>query len=158
MLPRLAALLLVPLLASCQPPEHAARAVFFGNALAFVAADPGESDAAGCWKGGVVVDDTLSPAWRFSGPGTGECRRLFPLFYGRAPEGTETTVPPKRLQTGRLYLLIGDATGEVPAAFALTQAGSARIVHDVDPASPAAAALREAWWRQPAAPAPAARR
>ena len=148
MLPRFAPLLLAPLLASCQPPELAVRAAFLGNALAFVAADPGESDSAFCCSEGIVVDDRLRPVWRFTGPRTGECGRLFPLFYGRAPDGAETAIPASRLEPGRLYLFIGDATAGVSGAFALSRAGSARIVHNVDPDSPAAAALRQGWWQQ----------
>lgn len=158
---RFAPLLLAPVLASCQPPDYAVRAAFFGSALAFVAADPGESDATGCWREGTVVDDSLRPVWRFSGPGTGQCRRLFPIFYGRAPEGTRSAIKAARLEPGRLYLFLGDSTGEVHGAFALTRAGSARIVHNVDSASPAAASLRDRWWqRKPGiddSPPPAAR-
>lgn len=146
MLRCLAPLLLAPLLASCQPPEFAVRAAFFGNALAFVAADPGESEAVGCWREGIVVDDGLRPVWGFRSPGTGECRRLFPLLYGRAPEGAETSVPASRLEPGRLYLFVGDATAGVSGAFALSRAGGARIVHNVDPDSPAADSLRQRWW------------
>lgn len=143
---RLVPLLLAPLLASCQPPDIAVHAVFFGNALAFVAADPGDSDAAFCWSEATVVDDSLRPVWRFTGPGTGQCRGgLFPLFYGRAPAGAETTIQAARLEPGRLYLLIGDATAGISGAFAFSQAGSARIVHNVDPDSPAADVLRQRW-------------
>ena len=145
---RLAPLLLTPLLASCQPPGIAARAAFIGNALAFVAADPGDG-AGSCWKQGTIVDDRLRPVWRFTAPGTGECRALFPLFYGRAPDGAETVTPAQRLEPGRLYLLIGDATADVSGAFALTRAGSALIVHNVDGGSPAAEALRQRWWNLP---------
>ena len=148
MLGRLAALLLAPLLASCQPPEIAVRAAFFGNALAFVAADPGDADAQGCWSEGAVVDDGLRPVWRFRGPRTGQCRNLFPIVYGRAPDGAETAVAASALEPGRLYLFIGDATAGVSGAFALTRAGSARIVHNVDPDSPAADLLRQRWWRR----------
>jgi hypothetical protein len=151
----LAPLLAAPLLASCQPPEYRVRAAFVGNALAFVA-DPGEADAVGCWRQGTVVDDRLRPVWSFSGPGTGECGKLFPLFYGRPPAGTETAVRPSRLEPGRLYLLIGDATAAVSGAFSFTQSGSTRIVHDVDPDSPAADSLRTRWWRQRSAPPAAA--
>jgi hypothetical protein len=148
MLLRFAPLLLAPLLASCQPPGIAVRAAFFGNALAFVAADPGDSDSSFCWSQATVVDDGLRPVWRFTGARTGDCRALFPLYYGRAPEGAETAVPAKRLEPGRLYLFIGDATAGVSGAFALSQAGRARIVHNVDPDSPAAAELRELWWQK----------
>lgn len=150
MLRRFAPLILAPLIASCQPPDYAVRAVFLGNALAFVAADPGEAGATGCWREGIVVDDSLRPAWRFTGPGTGQCRSLFPIVYGRAPEGAKSAMDPVRLEPGRLYLFVGDATTQLSGAFALTRAGSARIVHNVDPDSPAAAALRQAWWRRPA--------
>lgn len=148
MVHRFAPLLLAPLLASCQPPDLAVRAAFFGAALAFVAADPGDSDATGCWRDGTVVDDTARPVWRFTGAGTGQCRRLFPLFYGRAPEGARTTIPAARLDPGRLYLFIGDATSEVHGAFAFTRAGGARIVHNVDSRSPAADAVRKRWWQR----------
>ncbi len=143
--------LLAPLLASCQPPEFAVRAAFSGNVLVFVSADPGGSEATACWREGVVVDDSLRPAWRFAGPGTGECGRFLPIRYGRAPEGTRTVREAARLEPGRLYLFIGDATGEVSGAFALTRAGRARIVHNVDPGSPAAGALRQRWWQGAAA-------
>lgn len=161
MLRPFAPLLLAPLLASCQPPEFTVRAAFFGNALAFVAADPGEADAVGCWREGIVVDDRLRPVWEFRGPGTGECRKLFPLFYGRAPEGTAAAVQASPLEPGRLYLFVGDATAGVSGAFALTRAGNARIVHHVDPGSPAADSLRQRWWSRTApgstaAPPPAA--
>lgn len=148
MIHRFAPLLLAPLLASCQPPNHEVRAVFLGEALAFVAADPGAADATGCWREGTVVDDMLRPVWRFSGTGTGDCRKLFPLVYGRAPEGTRTAVAAGRLDSGRLYLFVGDATGEIQGAFAFTRAGPARIVHNVDPGSPAAHSLRERWWKR----------
>lgn len=146
MLRRLAPLLLAPLLASCQPPQYAVRAVFIGNALAFVAG-PGQADATGCWREGTVIDDSLRAVWGFRGSGTGECRNLFPIYYGRPPEGAGTAVPASPLEPGRLYLFVGDATGEVSGAFALSRAGSARIVHHVDPDSPAADALRQRWWR-----------
>ncbi|HEY0130917.1 MAG TPA: hypothetical protein VGB57_05880 [Allosphingosinicella sp.] len=148
MVSRFIPLILAPLLASCQPPGVAVRAAFFGNALTFVAADPGQADATACWREGIVVDDSLRPVWRFSSPGTGECRRLFPLSYGRAPEGAESEIKASPLEPGRLYLFIGDATAQVSGAFALTRAGSARIVHNVDPDSPAAAALRQGWRRR----------
>jgi hypothetical protein len=147
MLRGLTPLLLAPLLASCQPPNLTVRAEFRGNALAFVAADGGSSDSSFCWGEATVVDDSLRAVWRFTGPRTGECGNLFPLFYGRAPEGSETAVPASPLEAGRLYLFIGDATAEVSGAFAFTQAGSARIVHNVDPRSPAAEALRRRWWK-----------
>lgn len=145
---RFAALLLALPLASCQPPDLALRAAFFGNALAFVAADPGESDRAGCWREGAVVDDRLRAVWRFGGPGTGRCDTLLPLYYGRAPEGSRTDIPAERLEPGRLYLFVGDATGEVHGAFAFTRAGTARIVHNVDSSAPAARSLRQRWWQR----------
>jgi hypothetical protein len=145
---RLAPLLLAPLLASCQPPGITVHAAFFGNALAFVAVDPGDSSSVFCWSGGTVIDDRLRPVWQFTGPRTGECGKLFPLYYGQAPEGAVTAVPASPLEPGRLHLFIGDATAEVSGAFAIIEAGSARIVHNVDPDSPAAAELRERWWRK----------
>lgn len=148
MLRRLAPLLLAPLLASCQPPEIVVRAGFVGTALAFVAADSGDPGSNLCWSDGTVVDDALRPVWRFAGPRTGECGRLFPLFYGRAPGGAETVTPASPLEPGRLYLFIGDATADVFGAFAFTRAGNTRIVHNVDPDSPAAKALRERWWQR----------
>lgn len=167
MLSRFVPLILAPLLASCQPPEFAVRAAFFGNALAFVAADPGEADAVGCWREGIVVDDSLRPVWRFDSPGTGQCRGLFPLFYGRAPDGARTAIEASPLEPGRLYLFIGDATASVSGAFSLTRAGRARIVHDIDPDSPAADSIRRRWWQRtgpgtadgaPRPPAPGSRR
>lgn len=151
MVRRVLPLLLAPLLASCQPADIAVRAVFLGNALAFVAADPGDADSNWCWSEGAVVDDELRPVWRFTGPTTGECHRLFPLVYGRAPNGAKTAVKAAPLEPGRLYLFIGDATASLSGAFALSRAGKARIVHHVDSDSPAAAALRERWWRLPLA-------
>lgn len=149
------AMLLAPLLASCQPGELVAHAAFIGDALVFVAADPGEAESSFCWKEAIVVDDSLDPAWRFSAPGTGECR-LFPLVYGRAPADVETSQPARPIEPGRLYLFIGDATAPVSGAFALSGAGHRRIVHNVDPDSPAAAALRERWrQRRPGPPSPA---
>ncbi|HEX8513161.1 MAG TPA: hypothetical protein VF688_08640 [Allosphingosinicella sp.] len=141
-------LLLTPLLASCQPPNLTVRAEFRGNALAFVPARSADSDSAFCWSEATIVDDSLRPVWRFTGPRTGECGKLFPLFYGRAPQGSETAIQAARLEPGRLYLFIGDATAEVSGAFAFTQAGSARIIHNVDPRSPAAETLRRRWWKQ----------
>jgi hypothetical protein len=151
MLRRLAPLLLAPLIASCQPPEIVVRAAFLGNALAFVAADSGETGSAFCWKEAAVVDDALRPVWAFAGPGTGDCRRLFPLFYGRAPDGAETRVGAGRLEPGRLYVLVGDATAGVSGAFALTRSGNVWIVHHVDPESPPADSIRRRWWNRGAA-------
>jgi hypothetical protein len=150
MLRRLAPLLLAPLIASCQPPELTVRAAFIGKHLVFVAVDGGDSDSTGCWREGVVVDEGVRPVWRFTGPGAGECRKLFPLLYGRAPAGTRTAIEASSLGHGRLYLFIGDSTGAVSRAFAFSRAGSARIVHNVDPDSPAAASLRERWWKRTA--------
>lgn len=147
MLRRFLPLLLAPLLASCQPPNLTVRAEFRGEALVFVSADSGNSGSSSCWGEATIVDDSLRPVWRFTGPRTGECGDLFPLFYGRAPEGSETAIPASRLEPGRLYLFIGDATAEISGAFAFTQAGSARIVHNVDPRSPAAEALQGRWWK-----------
>jgi hypothetical protein len=150
------AMLLAPLLASCQPGELVVRAAFVGDALVFVAADPGEAESSFCWKDVIVVDDSLDPAWRFSAAGTGECR-LFPLIYGRAPAAVETSQPARAIEPGRLYLFIGDATAPVSGAFAISRSGDRRIVHNVDPDSPAAAALRQRWRQRrpgPASPAP----
>jgi hypothetical protein len=145
---RFVPLLLAPLLASCQPPDIVVRAGFLGNALAFVAADPGDSGSPFCWSEVNVVDDRLRPVWRFTAPLGGECNGLFPLLYGRAPEGGETAIAAARLEPGRLYLLIGQATAGVHGAFALTRAGSSTIVHNVDPDTPAADALRQRWWNR----------
>lgn len=152
MLRRLVPLILAPLLGSCQPPEIVVHAVFLGNALAFV---PGDGDdAALCWKEGLVVDDSLKPSWRFAASGTGECRGLFPLVYGRPPAGAGDLEAPRSLEPGRLYLFEGNVVGPVSGVFALSRAGRGLIVHNVDPDSPAAAALRERWWaRRYAAPA-----
>lgn len=144
---RLLPFLLAPLLASCQPTDLAVRAEFRGHALVFVSADGGDPDSSFCWSEATIVDDSLRAVWRFTGPRTGECGKLFPLFYGRPPEGSKTAVQASRLEPGRLYLFIGDATAEVSGAFAFTQAGTARIVHNVDPRSPAADALRRRWWK-----------
>ena len=149
---RLAPLLLAPLLGSCQPPEIVVHALFLGNALAFVSADGDDSSV--CWKEGLVVDDSLEPSWRFTAPGTGECRSLFPLVYGRPPAGADDSEAPRPLEPGRLYLFEGNVIGPVSGAFALSRAGGGLIVHTVDPDSPAAAALRDRWWtRRYAAPA-----
>ncbi|HEX8623560.1 MAG TPA: hypothetical protein VF782_00635 [Allosphingosinicella sp.] len=148
MIRRLAPLLLALPLASCQPPDLAVRAAFFGNALVFVAADPGDSDSTGCWREGTVVDDSLQPVWRFSGPGTGQCRTLLPLYYGRAPEGARTAIPAGRLEPGRLYLFIGHATAEVHGAFAFTRAGECPDRHNIDSRSRAADSLRARWWQR----------
>jgi hypothetical protein len=149
---RLAPLLLAPLLGSCQPPEIVVRAVFLGGALAFVPADG--DDKALCWKEGLVVDDRLKPSWHFTAAGTGECRSLFPLVYGRAPAGADDLEAPSPLEPGRLYLFEGNVIGPVSGAFALSRAGAGLMVHNVDPDSPAAAALRDRWWtRRYAVPA-----
>lgn len=145
MLRRLAPLLLVPWLASCQPPDIRVHAAFIGGALAFVSAKGGDGGNF-CWKDAAVVDDGLRPAWRFTASGTGDCGPLLPLFYGRAPAGAEPAAPARPLEPGRLYLVVGDATASVSGAFALSRAGNGRIVHNVDPDSPAAAELRRRWW------------
>lgn len=135
------------LLGSCQSPAVTARAVFIDGRLAFVDAE-GEDHPSWCWRGGVVIDDRLQPLWRFERSPSGKCGPLFPLFYGRAPDngsGTDAV----RLEPGRLYLLLGDATAEVEAAFAFSRAGKGLIVHNVDPDSPAAAALKQRYWSQP---------
>jgi hypothetical protein len=146
MILRLAPLAFAALLASCQPPEIVVEAAFVGGALAFVAADRGDPGGGLCWKEAVVVDDELRPAWRFTAPGTGECGRLLPLFYGRAPAGADMATSPRPLEPGRLYLFLGDATAGVRGAFTLSRAGRGRVVHNVDPDSPAAAELRRRWW------------
>ena len=138
-------LLAAPLLASCQPSEIAVRTVFLGGALAFVSADPRDPNPALCWREAILVDDGLRPVWRFTAPRTGRCAGLFPLFYGRAPAGAETAIPAAPIEPGRLYLFVGDATAEASGAFSLERAGSRRAVHNLDPASPAAAGLRERW-------------
>ncbi len=149
MLRRLVPLLLAPLLASCQPPDIVVRAAFFGNALAFIPVDSGDSDSLWCWSEAIVIDNSLRPAWQFNGSRTGDCRPLFPLYYGRAPDGAETAVAPARLEPGRLYLLIGSATAGVYGAFSLTRDGDLWTVHNVDPNSPAADSVRQAWWGRP---------
>lgn len=153
----LLALLLAPLVSSCQPPDIAAEAAFVHGRLAFVAAASGTADAEGCWSRGTVIDDAARPVWEFSGDGTGACRRLFPLFFGRAPAGTETTRAAAPLEPGRLYVLTADATGDVRAAFSLSRAGEMTMVHNVDPDSPPAEALSRLWWdrraSRPASPA-----
>ena len=155
MLRRLAPLLLLaPLLASCKPPNVLVRAAFIEGALAFVSAEGGDGGNF-CWKEAVVVDDTLRPAWQFTAPGTGECRGLLPVYYGRAPDGAVAAAPARPLEPGRLYLFLGDATAEVSGAFAISRTGRGRIVHNVDPRSPAAAELRRRWWASLAAPAAA---
>jgi hypothetical protein len=141
---RLAWLLLLPGLGSCQPPEIVVRAAFLGGKLAFVAAEGGEGGGL-CWKEGAVVDDRLRPAWRFTAPGTGSCGPLLPLFYGDPPEGSANAGPPRPLEPGRLYLVAGDATATVSGAFALSRSGRGLIVHNVDSDSPAAAELRRRW-------------
>lgn len=141
---RLAPFLLAPLLGSCQPPEIVVHATFLQGALAFVPADG--DDVAMCWREGAVFDSSLEPAWRFTAPGTGECRGLFPLVYGRPPATASDAAPARPLQPGRLYLFVGDATGSVSGAFAFSRTGRGTLVHNVDPDSPAAAALRERWW------------
>jgi peptidoglycan/LPS O-acetylase OafA/YrhL len=153
---RVAPLLFAPLLASCQPPDVVVRAGFIGNALAFVATDPGDSSSFFCWSEGTVVDDRLRPVWRFTGPRTGECEEIFPLVYGQAPSGALTQVEAAPLEPGRLYLFIGNATAGIYGAFAFTRAGTTRLVHNVDPDSPAADSLRQRYWRQQTSESPAA--
>jgi hypothetical protein len=157
-LPRLLALLLlVPALASCQPPQIVVHAAFIGRALAFVAAEPGEGEGGFCWKEAAVVDDSLRPAWRFTAPGTGECRALLPLFYGRPPAGADPSPPARRLETGRLYIVEGDATAGISGAFALSRSGKGVVVRNVDPESPAAAELRRRWRQSLFSPPPEAK-
>lgn len=133
------------LLTSCQPSEIAVRGAFVGGTLAFVAADPGDPNPRLCWREAIVVDDGLRPVWRFTAPRTGRCAGLFPLFYGRAPAGAETAIPAAPIEPGRLYLFIGDATAEASGAFSLERAGPRRVVHNLDPDSPAAAGLLQRW-------------
>ena len=147
MLRRFVPLLLAPLLGSCQPPDIVVRAAFLGNALVFIPVDPGDSDSLWCWNDATVLDDRLRAAWQFNG-GSGACRTLFPLYYGRAPEGAQTAIKAARLEPDRLYLLIGSATAGVYGAFSLTRAGNLWTVHNVDPESPGPNALRQAWWEQ----------
>lgn len=147
--PLLALLLLAPLLAGCPAPDVPAEAAFVNGRLAFVAPNGGEPT--GCWQQGAVIGESLRPAWQFSGPGTGTCGPLFPLIYGDAPAGTHTEVAAAKLEPRRLYLLLGDVTGEVSAAFALSRAGGRTMVRNVDPDSPAAAELRRRWWSRGAA-------
>lgn len=147
-------LLLAPLLASCQPPGILARAVFIGDSLAFVAADSGD-DGMRCWHEAAVVDDGLHPVWQFNGAIAADCRQTFPLYYGRAPGGAETSIEAHKLEPGRLYLLVGNAVAEISSAFAFTQVGDARIVHNIDPDSPVAQALLQRWRDRPMPGTPA---
>jgi hypothetical protein len=149
---RLAALLLAPLLASCQPPDIRVHAAFLGGALAFVAADRDDADSSFCWKDAAVIDDQAQPVWQFSDDGLSECRRLLPLFYGVAPDGSEGAAPAAPLEPGRLYILVGNATAQVFGAFSLSRAGNGRLVHNVDPDSPIAVAIRDRWWERPRTP------
>ena len=153
---RLAPLLLAPLLGSCKPPDILVRAAFVEGALAFVSAEGGNGGTL-CWSDAAVVDDSLRPAWRFTAPGTGECNGVLPVFYGRAPAGAADDVRARPLEPGRLYLFVGDATATLTGAFAISRAGNGRIVHNVDPDSPAATALLRRWRASRSAwPAPAA--
>lgn len=142
------------LLSACAPPEIEVHAVFIAGRLAFVAADQDQADSRLCWKDAAVVDDRLQTVWEFTAPGTGECGRILPLHYGRAPAGATTTAGPGRLEPGRLYILIGDATASVDGAFSFIRAGDRVRAHNVDPDSPSATAVREAWWRARQKPAP----
>lgn len=142
-----AALLALAALASCAAPRVVVHAAFLGDALAFVAADPGESAIRMCWNEAAVVDDRGEPVWRLEAPGLGECRPVLPLYYGRTPPGASPAVAPRRLEPGRLYLFDGGGSdGSLAGAFALTRAGGRTIVHNVDPDAPAAADLRSLWW------------
>jgi hypothetical protein len=146
MIRALSALAALLLLASCQAPNIPVHAAFIGNALAFVAADPDDSDIRLCWDGAVVVDDRAEPAWEIKAPGLGECRPVLPLFYGRTPPGASQAVAPRPVEPGRLYLFLGGGSdGELEGAFALSRAGGRTLVHNVDPQSPAAAELRSRW-------------
>ncbi|MET1113201.1 MAG: hypothetical protein ABWX67_16915 [Allosphingosinicella sp.] len=149
MLRRAAPLLLAPLLASCQPPEILVRAGFIGNALVFIPVDSDDNDSIWCWREAAVLDGGSRPAWRFEGSRTGDCNALFPLSYGRAPEGGETVAKPARLEPDRLYVLVGNATAEVYGAFSLRQEGTLWTVDNVDPYSAAAVSIRQAWWDRP---------
>jgi len=149
MLGRFVPLLLAPLLASCQSPDILVRAAFLGNSLVFIPVDSGDNDSIWCWREAAVLDGSLRPAWQFEGSRTGDCRALFPLSYGRSPEGAETVVKPARLEPDRLYVLVGNATAEVYGAFSLSQAGNLWTVENVDPSSPAPVSIRQAWWDRP---------
>lgn len=141
---------LAPLLGSCQPPTIHAEAVFLDGRLAFV--DSEGDRPTGCWLGGVVIDDRAEPVWRFERDGLGECRALLPLRYGEAPERTRTTIAPRAPEPGRLYIFLGDATGNVEAAFALTRVGGRILVHNVDPEAAFVDEVRRRWWERRAAP------
>lgn len=142
------------LLASCAPPQVLVHAAFIGQALAFVAADPDDSDIELCWEGAVVVDDRAQAAWSVESPGVGDCRPVLPIFYGRTPPGSSASVAARPLEPGRLYLFLGGGSdGDLKGAFAFTRSGSRTIVHNVDPESPAAAELRRRWWARSQDPA-----
>ncbi len=81
------------------------------------------------------MDDSLKPSWRFTAAGTGECRSLFPLFYGRPPADADDSEAVRSLEPGRLYLFEGNVIGPVSGAFSLSRAGRGLIVHNVDPRS-----------------------
>lgn len=152
------ALAALVLLASCQAPRVLVHAAFIEGALAFVAADPDEGDVRLCWRSAVVVDDRAEPAWAIEAPGTGECRRALPIFYGRTPAGASAPTAPRPLEPGRLYLFLGGGgDGALEGAFAFSRSGGRTIVHNVDPDSPAAAELRSRWWARRSAPAPVRR-
>jgi len=152
--PVLALLLLAPLLGSCQRPEIEVRAAFLDDVLVFVAADPGDADAEGCWTGLTIVDDSARRAWEFS---AAHCDRLFPYRVG-TPLSTDRLRRGLGLETGRLYIVTGETSGSasVSGAFALSRAGDRLIVHNVDPASPAARAVRSRFWQSGQAAAPVA--
>jgi hypothetical protein len=139
MIRRFAAAALFLLLASCKPGTYRAHADFLGGRLAFV--HPEGRALNGCWQELKVVGER-GVAWRFTHPGVGECANVFPLFYGRVPEGAAETVPAARLEPGRLYVLDGDLTLTLEGAFVLDRAQGRLSVRNVDPRSPEAQRLR----------------
>ncbi|HEX8572853.1 MAG TPA: hypothetical protein VF759_08885 [Allosphingosinicella sp.] len=150
----IAALAALFLLASCQAPNILVHAAFVGGALAFVAADPDDSDVRLCLQDAVVVDDRAEPAWEVEAPGLGECRPVLPIIYGRTPEGASAKVAPRRIEPGRLYLFLGGGSdGQLEGAFAFSRAGRRTTVRNVDPESPEARALRSRWWARRQDPA-----
>ena len=138
-------LLLASLFASCKPGTYRAEAVFIDGKLAFVDAKGGNFN--GGWQELAVLDGEARPIWSFTHGRGGECRSVFPIFYGRPPDGATNTAPPVRPEAGRLYVLVGDLTESVEGAFVLERRGQGMAVRNVDPASPAAAAIRERWWK-----------